>query len=33
MSINVSFTLNGEAVSAPVASRTVLVDMIRELLG
>ena len=33
MSINVSFTLNGEAVSAHVASRTLLVDMIRERLG
>ena len=33
MSINVSFTLNGEAVSAQVESRTLLVEMIREHLG
>jgi carbon-monoxide dehydrogenase small subunit len=33
MSINVSFTLNGEAVSAQVHSRTLLVEMIREHLG
>ena len=33
MSINVSFTLNGEAVSAHVASRTLLVEMIREHFG
>jgi carbon-monoxide dehydrogenase small subunit len=33
MSINVSFTLNGEAVSANVAPRTLLVEMIRERLG
>jgi carbon-monoxide dehydrogenase small subunit len=30
MSINVSLTLNGEAVSAQVESRTLLVEMIRE---
>ncbi len=33
MSINVSFTLNGEAVSAHVTSRTLLVELIRERLG
>jgi len=33
MSITVSFTLNGEAVSAEVDSRTLLVEMIRENLG
>lgn len=33
MSIQVSFTLNGEAVSAEVSSRTLLVEMIRENLG
>ena len=33
MSINVSFTLNGDAVSAQVDSRTLLVEMIRENLG
>ncbi len=33
MSINVSFTLNGEAVSAQVDARTLLVEMIREHLG
>ena len=33
MSINISFTLNGEAVSAQVDSRTLLVEMIREHLG
>ena len=33
MSINVSLTLNGEAVSAQVESRTLLVEMIREHLG
>ncbi len=33
MSMNVSFTLNGEAVSAQVDSRTLLVEMIREHLG
>ena len=33
MSINVSCTLNGEAVSAEVDSRTLLVEMIREHLG
>jgi carbon-monoxide dehydrogenase small subunit len=33
MSMNVSFTLNGEAVSAQVDSRTLLVEMIRENLG
>ena len=33
MSINVSLTLNGEAVSAQVDSRTLLVEMIREHLG
>ena len=33
MSINVSFTLNGDAVSAQVDSRTLLVEMIREHLG
>ncbi len=32
MSIKVSFTLNGEAVSAHVAPRTLLVEMIRERL-
>ena len=33
MSTNVSFTLNGEAVSAQVDSRTLLVEMIRENIG
>ena len=33
MSINVSLTLNGEAVSAQVDSRTLLVEMIRDHLG
>ena len=33
MSINVAFTLNGEAVSAQVDARTLLVEMIREHLG
>jgi carbon-monoxide dehydrogenase small subunit len=33
MSITVSFTLNGEAVSAEVDSRTLLVEMIRDRLG
>jgi len=33
MSMNVSFTLNGAAVSAQVDSRTLLVEMIREHLG
>jgi carbon-monoxide dehydrogenase small subunit len=33
MSITVSFTLNGEAVSAQVDSRTLLVEMIRDRLG
>ena len=33
MSIEVSFTLNGEAVSAEVDSRTLLVEMIRNHLG
>jgi carbon-monoxide dehydrogenase small subunit len=33
MSTNVSFTLNGDAVSAQVDSRTLLVEMIREHLG
>jgi len=33
MSINVSLTLNGEAVSAQVDSRTLLVEMIREHFG
>ncbi len=33
MSIKVSFTLNGEAVSAHVAPRTLLVEMIRDRLG
>ncbi len=33
MSINVSLTLNGDAVSAQVDSRTLLVEMIREHLG
>ena len=33
MSMNVSFTLNGDAVSAEVESRTLLVEMIREHLG
>ncbi len=33
MSVTVSFTLNGEAVSADVSSRTLLVDMLRENLG
>jgi carbon-monoxide dehydrogenase small subunit len=33
MTTKVSFTLNGEAVSAEVESRTLLVEMIRENLG
>jgi len=33
MSTTVTFTLNGEAVSAEVDSRTLLVEMIRENLG
>jgi carbon-monoxide dehydrogenase small subunit len=33
MSINVSLTLNGEAVSAQVDSRTLLVEMVRDHLG
>lgn len=33
MSTTVSFTLNGEPVSAEVDSRTLLVEMIREQLG
>ena len=33
MPMNVAFTLNGEAVSAQVDSRTLLVEMIRENLG
>ncbi|MBT8076936.1 MAG: (2Fe-2S)-binding protein [Gammaproteobacteria bacterium] len=33
MPSTVSFTLNGEPVSAEVSSRTLLVDMIREQLG
>jgi carbon-monoxide dehydrogenase small subunit len=33
MSITVSFTLNGESVSAEVDSRTLLVEMIRDNLG
>lgn len=33
MAINVSLTLNGEAVSAAVDSRTLLVEMIREHFG
>ena len=33
MSITVSFVLNGQAVSAAVESRTLLVEMIRENLG
>ena len=33
MSTKVSFTLNGEAVSAHVAPRTLLVEMIRDRLG
>ena len=33
MSITVSFTLNGESVSAEVDSRTLLVEMIRDDLG
>lgn len=33
MSLQVSFTLNGEAVSADVSPRTLLVEMIRENLG
>jgi carbon-monoxide dehydrogenase small subunit len=33
MTTKVSFTLNGEAVSAEVDSRTLLVEMIRENLG
>ena len=33
MSITVSFTLNGESVSAGVDNHTLLVDMIRDQLG
>jgi carbon-monoxide dehydrogenase small subunit len=33
MSSKVSFTLNGESVSAEVSARTLLVEMIRENLG
>ena len=33
MSITVSFTLNGESVSAEVDNYTLLVDMLREQLG
>jgi carbon-monoxide dehydrogenase small subunit len=33
MAINISFTLNGEAVSVHVAPRTLLVELIRERLG
>jgi carbon-monoxide dehydrogenase small subunit len=33
MAINISFTLNGEAVNAHVAPRTLLVELIRERLG
>ncbi len=33
MSSQVSFTLNGEAVSANISPRTLLVEMIRENLG
>ncbi len=33
MSTTVSFTLNGESVSAEVDSRTLLVEMIRDQLG
>jgi len=33
MSITVSFTLNGESVSAEVDNHTLLVDMIRDRLG
>lgn len=33
MSSTVTFTLNGEAVSAEVSSRTLLVEMIRDHLG
>ncbi len=33
MSITVSFTLNGESVSAEVDNHTLLVDMIRDQLG
>ena len=33
MSIEVSFTLNGEGASAQVDSRTLLVEMIREQMG
>lgn len=33
MSVNVSFVLNGEQVSADVEPRTLLVEMIREELG
>jgi len=33
MSSKVSFTLNGEVVSAEVSSRTLLVEMIRDNLG
>ena len=33
MPTTVSFTLNGEPVSAEVDSRTLLFDMIREQLG
>lgn len=33
MSITVSFTLNGDPVSAAVENRTLLVEMIRDVLG
>ena len=33
MSSTVTFTLNGESVSADVSSRTLLVDMLRDHLG
>jgi carbon-monoxide dehydrogenase small subunit len=33
MPSTVTFTLNGESVSADVSSRTLLVDMLREQLG
>ena len=33
MTVNVSLTLNGEAVSAEVTSRALLVEMLREHLG
>ena len=33
MTVNVSLTLNGEAVSAEVTPRTLLVEMLREHLG